>query len=184
MMYTCLYLDRLPAVPSHLIDYNLDMTDHNYSGLPGRQVKKNGRNFDAGLCRRQETSLALQQWLKENIITDWNDVSYNRCTGPCLGPHLDRSRFFVLQYLIDPGGSAASTVFYTPRSQKLDMELGWFYVNDYDQLTVTENHVIRAGQWTLINARNHIHSVEHIDTVRVSIALGLMKDPLQELKLL
>ena len=180
-MYTALYLNHLPAVPPELIKYNLDMEQFFRGGNPGRKLIRNGIEFESGLNRRQEINPELEIWLRENVISDWNDVGYSRTTGPCHGPHIDRSRFFTLQYVIETGGDKVSTVFYRARTQKLDMEPGWFYINNYDQIEPIEHQFIPTGVWVLINARNHIHSVENIESVRVSIQIGLMKDPVDEI---
>lgn len=179
-MYTALYLNHLPAVPPELIKYNLDMEQFFYGGNPGRKLVRDGKEFESGLNRRQELNPDLESWIKQNIISDWNDAGYSRTTGPCHGPHIDRSRFFTLQYIIQPGGDNVSTVFYRARTQKLDMEPGWFYINNYDQIEPIEHQFIQPGIWVLVNARNHIHSVENIESVRVSIQIGLMKDPVDE----
>jgi len=179
-MYTILYLKNLPSIPTELIKYSLDMDQFFYGGNPERTLIKNGKSFKAGLNRRQELNVELEEWLKKNIISDWQDAGYSRTLGPCHGPHIDRSRFFTLQYVIETGGDDVCTVFYKPRTQKLDMEKGWFYINNYDQLEPLEHHFIKKGMWCLLNARNHIHSVENIKDTRVSIQIGLMKDPVDE----
>lgn len=180
-MYTALYLNNLPSIPDHLIKYSLDMDQFFYGGNPARVLKKDGKEITAGLNRRHDLNPELEKWLRENIISDWHDAGYSRTTGPCHGPHVDRSRFFTLQYVIDPGGPNVATVFYRAKTQKLDMEPGWFYINNYDQIEPIEHQFIPPGVWVLINARNHIHSVENIESTRVSIQIGLMKDPVDEI---
>lgn len=180
-VYTAVYLTHLPPVPAELIQYSLDMDQFFYGGNPARKLLRNGVEFEAGLNRRHDLNPALDDWIRKNVISDWHDAGYSRTTGPCHGPHIDRSRFFTLQYIIDPGGDNVATVFYRSRTQKLDMEPGWFYINNYDQIESIEHQFIPAGVWVLLNARNHIHSVENIQTTRVSIQIGLMKDPMDEI---
>lgn len=178
-MYTALYLSHLPAIPKELIKYSLDMEQFYHGGPRGRRLIRNDCEFESGLNRRQELNPELEDWLRKNIITDWNDVGYSRTTPPCHGPHLDRSRFFTLQYVIEPGGENVATVFYRSRNQKLDMD-DKFWINNYDQIEPIDHQFIPPGVWVLINARNHIHSVENISSVRVSVQIGLMKDPVDD----
>lgn len=179
-MYTALYLSNLPMIPIELINYNLDMEQFYHGGPEGRKLYRNGLEFESGLNRRQKISPQLENWLRKNIISDWNDVGYSRTTAPCHGPHIDRSRFFALQYVIEPGGENVATVFYRARSQKLDMDEK-FWINNYDQIEPIEHQFIPPRTWVLINARNHIHSVENISGVRVSVQIALMKDPMDEI---
>ncbi len=180
-MYTAIYLKKLPKIPKDIINYSLDMDNFFYGGKPSRILTKNKKNFSAGLNRRQELNKELENWLRKNIICDWQDAGYSRTTGPCHGPHIDRARFFTLQYVIDPGGQNVSTVFYRAKTQKLDIEPGWFYINNYDEIEPIEHQFIPKDVWVLINARNHIHSVENIEGVRVSVQIGLMKDPMEDI---
>lgn len=176
-MYTFQYLDHLPAIPQHLvprpdrIDTSLDSTAHQ------RTLIRDGQKSMAGINRRHALEADLQSWIKNHIVPEWQNAGISITTAPCHGPHIDRSRFFTLQYLLDPGGPAVQTVFYQPKFLSLDMEPGYFFFNNYDQLLVTQSHVFQLGRWLIIDGRNNIHSVENIQDRRISVQIGLMKDP-------
>ena len=131
----------------------------------------------AGVNRRDDLTQSLEQWIQHNIIMEWQNIGLSITTGPCHGPHIDRSRFYTLQYLLRPGGPDTVTVFYEPVGQKLDLEPGYFWFNNYDQLLETGRHQFDCHRWILLDVRNNIHSVENIQTPRFSLQIGLMKVP-------
>ena len=178
-MYTCIHLRRLPKIPSELLDYQID-TDAYITSLSGRSVTKNNEIYSAGVYAGQHVGTELESWIKKHIIAEWTNLGYSKISPPCLGPHLDRTRFYTLQYIIDTGGSEVSTVFYRARSENLQMETGkGLYFNDYSQLEPFEAFYAQSGEWYLINGRQ-IHSVENIQSTRVAVQIGLMRDPIEE----
>ncbi len=86
--------------------------------------------------------------------------------------------------MIDPGGDNVRTVFWEPKSNSCDMVKEKLYFNHYDQLEEIESHVIKQHEWALLYGMNQIHSVENIQTDRISLQIGLMRDPLSDLLIL
>jgi hypothetical protein len=183
-MYTCIHLPRLPKIPSELLDYQID-TDAYVTSLPGRTVTKDNQVYSPGVYAGQLVSTALESWIQRHIIAEWREhIVYSKISPPCLGPHLDRTRFYTLQYIIDTGGSEVATVFYRARSENLQMDTGkGLYFNDYSQLEPFDTVYARPGEWYLINGRQ-IHSVENIQSTRVAVQIGLMRDPIEEFLLI
>lgn len=182
-MYTCIHLRRLPTIPSELLDYQIDANTY-VTSLPGRSVTKNDQVYSAGVYTGQHVGIALESWVKQHVIEEWANIGYSKISPPCLGPHLDRTRFYTLQYIINAGGTDVATVFYRARSEKLQMDTGkGLYFNDYSQLEPFETVYARPGEWYLINGRQ-IHSVENIQSTRVAVQIGLMRDPIEEFLLI
>jgi len=176
-MFTAIRLKGLPQVPPHLIKYDLDFDQGVHTNSVSRQVTKHGHTYDVGAYSRQSTDAELESWLKDNIVNEWANVGYGRQKGPCLGPHVERTRFYALQYVIETGGDNVQTVFYQPKSNAIDMVPTYMYVNNYDDLIATDAHVFPAGEWWLLDGMT-FHSVENIQTVRITLQIGLLINPL------
>jgi hypothetical protein len=178
-MYTCIHLPQLPAIPAEFLDYKLEAETY-ITSVPGRQVIRNNETYSAGVYIGQHVTDQLESWIKTHVIKEWTNLGYSKISPPCLGPHLDRTRFYTLQYIIDTGGPEVATVFYRPCTEKLQMESGpGLYFNNYSQLEPFETFYARPGEWYLIDGRQ-IHSVENIQSTRIAVQVGLMRDPIEQ----
>jgi hypothetical protein len=172
-----IFLDQLPPVPDELLDYDFDLEDY-FFGIPERRIcTKNGVDFPAGLHRRQDINEDLAKWLKDNIIPDWYSAGFGRDVAPCNGPHVDRSARYKLLYLIEPGGNNVETVFWEPKNNKCSFTVNTMFFNNYDDLEKVETYVLKPKQWVILYGSYGIHSVENIESTRVTLQLGLQKDP-------
>jgi hypothetical protein len=174
-MYKLINLDWLPAIPENLLGYNLDMEDRIMLANQPRVLKKNGVEFAEGVFRKQQVNPEIEPWLKENIVTDWKEMGYMRMTG-VLGPHLDRTRFYVLTYVIKEGGSNVETVYYEPKTNQLDLGMMDSRVDNYDQLQVTEKFHMKEGNWYLL----YLHSVEGCTDTRITLQISFVRDPIND----
>lgn len=174
--FDILHLPHLPKIPEHLINFPATTADFDDLGIEDRYLSRNGKKFLTGKFMRGKLSDELEQWIKTNIYDDWKNVGYGAITAPCHGPHIDRNRLFVLQYVFDKGGPDIKTVFYEPRNQQVEITPGW-HVNNYDDLEPVRTYAIPEREWYLINARSALHSTEGITTMRKSVQLSLIKNP-------
>lgn len=171
------FLDHLPPVPEELLTYDFDLDDYFFGNSVNRICVKNGNEFIAGKHRRQDINQELRYWLKQNIISNWHSVGYGRDISPCNGPHVDRSARYKLLYLIDPGGDQVETVFWEPMSNECSFTTDTMFFNNYDDLERVDTFVLKPKQWIILYGNYHIHSVENIQGTRVTLQLGLQKDP-------
>lgn len=181
MSFNIIHLPSLPRVPEELINFSRDLDVGYIKSKPGRMLKRDGQEFVEGFNSRQHISPDLDAWLRTNIISDWAHVGYHRFSPPCMGAHLDRSRFFALNYIIETGGPDVATVFYKSKNHQLDCSYDDSRVDDYDQLTVDDVYYCKPKNWYLLNVRNLIHSVENIQSMRASIQIGFWKNPLDSI---
>jgi hypothetical protein len=180
-MYKIIHMPNLPQIPKELLKYTYNMENSFHSSKAGRVMKRNGETFIEGFNSREDVNEDLIPWLKENIINDWGNIGYHRFKGPNCGPHLDRCRHYVLNYIIETGGSQVSSIFWKPKSEQLDITHHDSRVDDYDQLTIDEVFILQPNQWYIINGRAGIHSVENIENTRVSLQIGFWHDPLTKI---
>jgi hypothetical protein len=170
-------LDQLPVVPEELLKYDFDIEDYFFGLREPRICTKNGVNFNGGLHRRQGINEDLSAWLKDNIISDWHSAGFGRDVAPCNGPHVDRSARYKLFYLIEPGGSNVETVFWEPKNNQCSFTTDTMFFNNYDDLERVDTFVLKPNQWAIFYGSYNIHSVENIESTRVTLQLGLQKDP-------
>lgn len=172
----------LAIPPKELLtwDTNFDNSIVVDSDNPRTFTYQNGEQLTLphGVYGRSAVSDQLADWVKTHIVYEYKNIGMSRNLPPCLGPHMDRTRFYTLQYMIDTGGDAVDTVFYEAASEQLDFDKNHLYMNDYRHLREISRFRARAGDWHLINGRT-IHSVENISGMRVSLQIGLMRDPVE-----
>lgn len=168
--------DSLPEVPDHLLDYDFSQTDYNISS--DIELTKNGHVFRGGTYLRNPIGKELSDWIQNNIIREWGNVGFSCTSSPCMGPHMDRTRFYTLQYVIDTGGPAVDTVFYEANTERLEIEPRLRF-KSYDDLFETARFRATNHSWWLIDGRQ-IHSVENIQTTRILLQIGLMRNPVEK----
>ena len=192
-MYKILHLPNLPQVPEHLLKYTGEMPEdsiyandksRNLAYHGDRTLIKHGKTFKEGMQRKGRVNEDLEPWIKENIIAEYKDIAYWHGMSPCTGPHLDRSRFFSLIYVLEPGGTDVATVFYKARIENVAIDYDGTRVNDYDQLEIDEVFYLNPKQWYLFNGKSALHSVENITDMRISLQIGLMRDPVDRVRLI
>jgi hypothetical protein len=177
-MYSYIHLPWLPTIPPELINCDDNVTYITGDAL--RKVTQDSKEYSAGVYTGEHVNFSLEDWVKKYIVQEWANLGYSKISPPCLGPHLDRTRFYTLQYVINTGGENVSTVFYKARNEQLKLDISkGLYFNEYDNLEPIEVFYAQANNWYLINGRQ-IHSVENIETSRIAVQIGLMRDPIEE----
>ena len=119
----------------------------------------------------------LLKWIKQNITDKFTKASYSRSLNiksSTLGPHTDRSRAFVLEYLLHSGGHQHKTVFYRHKNKNIVLTRPMFL--NYDEVIEICSIVVPQHTWTLQNSQI-IHSVENIPDIRHGIYLGFEENP-------
>jgi hypothetical protein len=169
-------LSFLPKVPENLLDYDFSNTDYDITS--NIELKKDGRVFRGGSYLRNPIGLDLQQWIRTHVIAEWGNTGFSCISSPCMGPHMDRTRFYTLQYVIETGGSDVDTVFYEAASERLQVEARMRF-GCYDDLKEINRFCAAKHTWWMLDGRQ-IHSVENIQTDRVALQIGLMRNPIEK----
>jgi len=174
---------NLATPPAHLLIWNDNFSDSiiiDDNTKPRQFVYKDGtvRVLHNGVYGRAPASKDLQIWVQGNIVADFKNIGISRNKVPCLGPHMDRTRFYTLQYMLHTGGPEVDTVFYEAESENLDFDKTNLYLDDYRHLHEIDRFRAATGEWHIINGRIP-HSVENIQSMRVSLQIGLMRDPIK-----
>lgn len=180
--YTAIHIPGLPTIPEELLDYTHNFEDYAFRPVNYKDtVVKNGQVVPGRLYCRQAVNLELEQWIRDNIVNTYTNIGISKNIGPCLGPHLDKTRFYTLHYTIETGGPNVQTVFYEPRTDEPILDTDKLYVTDYSKLNTVDSITFQPRQWYVINGRQ-LHSVENIETMRIALQIGLMRDPFTQFK--
>ncbi len=166
---SCVFYPDLPPLPDIALDPEA-ATFHQYLTI---SCDKNGIPVNNTVCTRHAINPEIVEWAKQNISPEFHAIGLN-CQGiegnSVAIPHTDRTRNWTLMWVIDPGGTDVSTVFWQEQGCEVEREPG-YYPKDYECLTAIETHVFETGRWVLLNAKV-IHSVENLESVRKSIQIG------------
>lgn len=174
MFFECRFLD-LPKIPKELVaDIKPGELIRNY---PGREYVKNGVTRTSAPSPFYRVSPELEQWIKDNICSNYNEVgvrySYGCTETPSTVIHTDETRSYVLMYNLDNGGG------------KLDFWQQWGFglVRQGRHLIDDHEKVLRINQfetpnhcWYMIDARI-LHSVERMTSTRINIQVSLDYNP-------
>ena len=189
-------MDSLPPVPVSLVDLALQTSNRfaklsvaerteqqiNPSFLQDRVITR-----DHGLTVSRPTPRAdlhneFEHWVNENISTEWSEIGVSLSLPPdngqasdFLGPHSDKSRAYVLMYLIEQSNDDQYTVWYQEQDKGLYRKRATAALN-FDTLSELERICIPMRTWVYVNA-NILHSAENIQGSRTSIQISFDIDP-------
>lgn len=186
------YLDHLPTIPLNLVKDIVDIasgvTPSNYTNLYyGRSVKPNinivpsdslGHPMNTFYNHFKKTvhidfldaSNLLRDWILENILPKPDFVSIQSMTGwHTLIPHVDVGRATAYNYIIS--GAGADLCFWKPIDKFRNLKAYPQTIFTYEMLELDEKICPELNRWHSLDVTK-IHSVENINTSRVSLSLS------------
>jgi hypothetical protein len=118
----------------------------------------------------------IVDWVKENIDPDFDSIGLNhhRASTTSNIKHVDRTRNWILTWILDTGGDDVHTVFWKEKGSELERDPGCYSPTTHDMVEV-DRLLLKPRQWTLLNG-TVIHSVENIQSTRKSIQIGFWND--------
>jgi len=198
MIYTYSYID-LPPPPQEIIDqaykslelkgkigfYNPDL--HN---LPGhdlyrtRVVKyKDGTPTPSTSSNRYWISDEFDDWVKTYAKQDPRGCGINIFEhGQLVAPHVDASRFYNIQYLLELGGGNVETAWYKEKGKDIlrpDLKGNFNLketIDDYERVEEIDRVCLPVGKWVCLNV-GILHAVENMESRRVAIHLSRQTPP-------
>ena len=123
---------------------------------------------------RYELGPEFNDWLKKNIFSSFDETVVSishKGDGRSFGPHTDRWRRHVLMYIVDSGGPNATTTFWKEKYYPTIRD-GGVTINNYTNLVKIDSVALKAGQWVILQSRT-LHSVEHIDDIRIAFQISI-----------
>jgi len=189
-------MDSLPAVPDVLVELALQRSNNfaklsgperveqriNPSFLQGRIVTRDNFPTVSRPAPRADLRNEFENWVNKNISTEWSEIGVslslppdNGQTSDFLGPHSDKSRAYVLIYLIEQSNTDQHTVWYQEQGKGLYRKRTTAALN-FDTLTELDRICMPMHTWVYINA-NILHSVEQVQQSRTAIQISFDIDP-------
>jgi len=169
------HLPKLPAklVESLLSNRNDYINAQYFKEGTGRKIQIDGNEVTSGLNKCRNAPDDLKEWVTKNITKHWANIGTVETdtdkTKPIIGAHIDRIRNYDLLYPIETGGPEVYTVFYRVKDpQKREA----FFYTDYSQLEEIARVRIPQNTWCVFNTKT-IHSVEGLDSKRITVQVGL-----------
>jgi len=199
-MYTYKILD-LPPVPDELVKqayeiYHADVKAktniadwHKYEGYAEYRhrevIHTDGTKFKTTGTARYRVSDEFEAWARDMFKPSFTlaglsvmDVDYSKT----MAPHVDTSRNYTIQYLLDTGGSNVETTFWQEKGKPITRpDLRQNYnpddvIKDYRDLIELDRFRIPAGVWVSLHS-SILHSIENLESPRIAFQLGTDNEP-------
>jgi hypothetical protein len=151
-----------------------------YSEYQYRTItREDGTKFKTAGTHRYWISEEFENWVREHFQQEpiGCGISIFDQVGPSLAPHVDASRNFVIQYLLDLGGDNVETVWYREKEKDIlrpDLRSNFDpekTINNYSQVEEIDRTRFPSNQWVCLNA-NILHSVENVERPRIAIQIS------------
>ena len=169
----------LPPLPNNLIQQAINCSDdQRIIKSTDRVIHDNGIEYKNGTNVRYRVSPDIHNWVKENIIDDYAEISTQVLSnGPCAGPHLDKLRIYHLFYLIEHGGADHETVWFREPGKPI-FRTDFLIFDDYSKLTELHRTKLPVGKWVLFNSKV-IHDVQRLNPTlaRKTLTIDMMFMP-------
>jgi hypothetical protein len=198
--FTYVFMDRFPAIPQDLLGdlrryqgnevmaARMKVTDddsHEHATHDYHYRNETEQELHVELPRLDPKSFygfditgPLRTWLEANI-TNQAFAYMATFAGPLSETqrdrvlHVDRSRDYVLIYVVETGGSDVRTKFYKYRDRPLELprEMA-FQTLSTEGADLVDEVVLPVGRWAFLNGKT-AHQVTNLESERVSIHLSL-----------
>lgn len=193
MIFTYCFLD-LPDPPQTIIDAAYLALDNRaeqdrvnrLKQLPGygdyqhRTItREDGTTFTTAGTHRYWISEEFESWVQEYFKQEPKGcgISVFDQIGPALAPHVDASRNFTIQYLLDTGGDNVYTVWYKEKNKEIvrpDLRSNFdpkATIDRYDRVEEIDRIKLPLHRWACLHA-NILHSVENVERPRIGIQIS------------
>jgi hypothetical protein len=178
-MFLCKF-PNLPLIPSELLaGVDADTPGKLLRDYKGWTHTKDGKEIKSSDNPFFYASVELEEWIKENICKQFNDVgirfAYGKLDINTAGVHTDQTRKYVLQYMIKTGGGNLN--FWQQDNEPIQRS-GRHTLNSYDDLTLLSTFETPENTWIMLNAQV-LHSVENLNSTRINVQVSLNYDPFE-----
>jgi hypothetical protein len=153
-------------------------SDYNIPNQKNRQLYYDQEPEKSAHSHYRVLDHAQLSWIHENVTKYATDFRHSFTTPGrrLIGAHRDRTRDWVMLYLLDSGGEDHATVWYQETGHSEVVREAGYFINDYSKLTELSRRKLKTNTWTLLNAQV-IHAVEGAPGMRRSLMLSLPKSP-------
>lgn len=168
------YLDKLPAVPMHIVNslLNLNLAPHNAVS-----------EYDPKAAKRFKLPDDVETWLDNNIVNIPGYASryasvrtfIPNSKQSVLAPHTDTRRKWAISFALDTGGDNTYTNFYLESGQLLARDINIIWDNSRDELLKVHSVKIEKFRWHILNT-HVLHDITGLTHPRKMLTIGTMID--------
>jgi hypothetical protein len=193
MIFTYAHLD-LPAPTQSIIDAAYNVLDdvakgkkiNDFKPKPGYAeyqhreiIAKDGSKFKTAGTHRFWISKEFDEWVQDYFKQDPANcgISTYDSVGPSLAPHVDTSRNYTIQYLLDLGGNNVDVIWYRENGKPIirpDLRANYnpsVTINSYENIEEIDRARLALHQWSCLSA-DILHSVENVEYPRIAIQIS------------
>jgi hypothetical protein len=142
----------------------------------------NGTTWQRALYRRYEISKESGDWIRE-YVGDYSQAgSQVMYQGQAFSPHTDGGpRRYILNYLIDAGGSDVATQWFQEQGRELVREGPALQYPEGEKLELVKSVIIPTATWTALFGKV-IHSVVNLEKERLQLSVSFSAEEFLKLK--
>jgi len=192
-------MENIPQLPKEYIDIALQtVANANAENIPpqnsgsalsfsgrDRTIIKYGKKSISRGIPRYGLEDQLGDWINKNISTEWAQISVANSTIDYANggtpadnihcPHTDRTRQYVLMYLLVADNPDQTTIFYQEPGYGVHRQRGLFHQN-IDSLKEIDSFIMPLHEWVYFDV-SILHSVENILGNRTAIQISFECEP-------
>jgi hypothetical protein len=142
----------------------------------------NGTTWQRAVYRRYEISSESGAWIREHIGEYSQAGSQIIYRGQSFSPHTDGGpRRYILNYLIDAGGTDVATQWFREHNRDLIREGPALQYPEGENLELIKSETIPTATWTALFGKV-IHSVVNVETQRLQLSVSFSAEEFLKLK--
>lgn len=151
--------------------------DTNDPGYGKRVFIKDGKSIQGTRSYHHDLPEPIRDWVKKNVLDRWLFCNLAITPGTCNihGIHTDKTRRYLIIYMIDPGGSNVITRWYQEKGFPVARtEIGHSLIKNYDEHELIEiaSHIIQPKTWIAFDAKI-LHDAQNIVSDRIALHIGM-----------
>jgi len=132
-------------------------------------------------CRTHHSHLSetVENWIKENVVPHWlyATLAVTHPVSDLHAMHTDRTRRYLLIYMIDTGGDNVVSKLYKEKGQPLHRHVdntNQVLITDYAEhkFEVLDESRVQPGEWVMFDTKV-LHDVMNIQRERIAVHISI-----------
>lgn len=146
-------------------------------------IQINNTTYTRAGYSRYEVPEVVVKWVRKNVCENFSQIGVHIMgNGGAFSPHTDGGpRQYILNYIVDLGGSAVETKWWQEKGHSPIREGAPLQFSSTDNLELLTSTVFDNHAWTMLYGKI-IHSVSNITSKRVALTIALSREEFLTLK--
>jgi hypothetical protein len=149
------------------------------SSYHNRTVQFNNKNVQSCRTHHSHLSDSVENWIRENVVPHWlyATIAITHPVSNLHGMHTDRTRRYVLLYIVERGGDDVVARLYQEKGQPITRfanNTNQVLITDYNQheFEILDESRAQPGEWVIFDSKI-LHDIQNIEKERVAIHISL-----------